>query len=497
MTSGKRRLLAAAILLALPFAAEGIVRAALFVAQRSSAPPAASFTLIGVGESTMNGFPFEPHISIPALVNVMFDGRIGERDIVVRNLARDGHPIYAQSVLLAQAVAYRDPETPGAVLIYAGHNEGDLRRANDEWRPGLFEAVARHSFVARAVQLELVSRRIIKRPRNLDAYEYHLRRTIETAKAAGLLPVLSTVSGNIAGVEPNLETSDADAARVAMAVVERQLKQGDCAAIEGRCTAATAANDALAALLCYQGGKCRQAAGDIREAEELYQKAVDLDPRTVFGRATRAQNAVVRRLAAEYEIPIIDAAKLLALESPSGLPGNEMFGDGQHPNLRGMVMIAGAYAEAIAQAFSVPVPQRELTADEAAVELGLGPNARARAHVLSASWLIASAANHPWPYDRLGLAETHLRAALDIAPDDFTAWFDMAVVAAARNGLLRQPEMLEKLGEWSVFYRPAACVPDEELEPMIERLRAFRVDEKILSAVLASRDGACAGFGDG
>jgi hypothetical protein len=169
-----------------------------------------------------------------------------------------------------------------------------------------------------------------------------------------------------------------------------------------------------------------------------------------------------------------------------------MFGDGQHPNLGGILLISRAYANAIAQAFSAEVA-RQFIPTELPAEFGLTPRLQARSHVLSASWFIASAANHPWPYDRLELAEYHLGSALEIAPDDFTALFDLAIVRAAKRGFLRQPKALEKLGKWSVFYRPTACVPDDEIAPMIDEFRAMGVEEEILAAIHANRAGACAG----
>jgi lysophospholipase L1-like esterase len=493
---GKRCIVAVALFLALPFAIEGVYRAGLFVAQRSAAPAVPVFDLIGAGESTMNGFPFEPHVSIPKLVAKMLGGQVDGRPIVVSNLARDGHPIFAQAAILAQSVACRDAKNPGAVIIYAGHNEGDLRGGSDApgaWRPGLFERLARHSFVLRALQLQLVTMRFIRRPRGALAYEYFLERAIETARAAGLVPIVATVAGNVSGVEPNLDSVDTYQVEQAMATVQEQEDRGDCAAIEESCISEAKAGHRLAPLLCYRAGKCHQAAGDIARAGDLYQQALDLDPRTVFGRATRAQNAVVRRLAAAHEIPVADAVTLMAQVSPSGLLGNDVFGDGQHPNLEGMLLIARAYADAIAAAFSTTAPRRLLTPWEARAELGITPQVEARSHVLSASWLIASAAHHPWPHDRLRLAEQHLRSALDVAPDDFTAWFDLAVVQAAGRGFLREADTLEKLGKWSVFYRPAACVPDEDIAPMIERFRSLGIEEKILAAIEKNRAGACAG----
>ncbi len=480
------------VLLGIAFALELTIRAVLFVQHRWQAPAQPVFNLVGVGESTMRGWPFEPHIEIPIVVARMLGGEVNGRHIAIENLAANGQPAYAQYVALLLYVAYRDRTVPGAVLIYVGHNEGDLRQGA-AWRPGVLERVADYSFVARAIHLLLVYKHVIPLPHGLPLYRYYLRKMIETATGAGLVPIVSTVAGNISGVEPNLEARDTAEVELRMQTIAEQEHRGDCTAVESACRAEAAAAHPIAPLVCYRAGKCWQRAGEVARAVDRYYDAIELDPRTNFGRATRAQNAVVRELAREYAIPLVDTTRLLEDASPQGILGDELFIDGQHPNLIGVLLIARAYADAIAAAFGTPLPRRDLQLEEMKTEFGFTPRFDARSKVHAASWLIATAALHPWPYDRLALAEQHLHSALATDPDNFTAWFDLALVEAGRRGLLRDDALLKQLGEWSVFFCPLACVPQDEVDPMIDRFRTMGVSADVIAGVLRNRSRACAG----
>jgi hypothetical protein len=237
-------------------------------------------------------------------------------------------------------------------------------------------------------------------------------------------------------------------------------------------------------LLCYEAAKCAQAGGDVGKARDLYWEAVDLDERKNWGRATRAQNALISRLAAEYRIPLVDAVALLEKESPSGILGNELFVDGQHPSLMGQIMLANAFAEAVARAFDVPIVERFATARDAMAAFDFTADDESASHVLSAGWLLGMAAQHPWPDDALSLAEAHTRSAIALSPDKFTAWFDLAVVQAARRGgLLRDADALGDLGKWHVFFSASACVPAGDLDAALHRFQLKGADPDVLERI--------------
>jgi tetratricopeptide (TPR) repeat protein len=400
-------------------------------------------------------------------------------------------------IALGEATAFRDRDSPGVMLLYSGHNETELRGTADRAavrQPGWYQRVERWSLFARYVRLSLISHvsPLFLGRRDLSTYENELRTTIETASEAGLVPMLSTAAGNLSGVEPSFGGNDAERARAAIEAALREQKDNGCVPTETRCKKRAQEDADIAALLCYEAAKCVQAGGDVGKARDLYWEAVDLDARKNWGRATRAQNALISRLTAEYRIPLVDAVALLEKESPSGILGDELFVDGQHPSLMGQIVVANAFAEAVAHAFDVPVARRFATAQDAMSAFDFTVGDECASHVLSAGWLLGMAAQHPWPEDALILAEAHTRSAIALVPDKFSAWLDLAVVQAARRGgLLRDADALEHLGKWNVFFGAAACVPAEDLDAALQRFRVKGADPDVLERIRGLRDASC------
>ncbi|MEB2286410.1 MAG: hypothetical protein B6D46_00360 [Polyangiaceae bacterium UTPRO1] len=498
MTARRRQALRLlTVLLLSPFAAEAGYRALLFVTARSAARPGPVFDVYAVGESTMMGGHTRPKISIPALVAAMFENRIAGRRIVVHMLARAGQPLYAQMIALGEATAFRDRHDPGVMLLYSGHNESGLRGVDDhpvDGSPGWYRGLERWSLLARYVRVSLIVRAspIFRGRQDLGTYEHELRTTIETASTAGLVPVLATAAGNLSGIEPSFGGNDAERARAVVEEALREQQTAGCAATVARCGKRAPEDADVAALLCYEAAKCVQAGSDVAQARRLYWEAVDLDVRKNWGRATPAQNSLVRRLAAEYGIPLVDAVALLEARSPSGILGNELFVDGQHPSLEGQIVLADAFADAVAGAFDVPVARRFATPRDAMAAFGFTTDDESASRVLSASWLMGMAALHPWPEDALALAEAHARAASVLSPDYFTAWFDLAIVQAGRRGgLLRDAGALADLGRWNVFFSAAACVPAADIDEAQQRLGLAGADPDVLERIRSLRARSC------
>ncbi len=492
----------AAILLAAPFVAEAIYRAVLFVRTRSAAPSGAVFEIYAVGESTMMGAHTRPKISIPALVAAMFESRIADRPIVIHMLARAGHPLYAQLYALSEATVFRDRRNPGVVLVYSGHNEGHLRGTADSagvWRPSLYQRLERWSLLAQYLHFVLmdlpvfpVRPEVFRGPPDLNGYEYDLRATLETAMRAGLVPMFSTAAGNLSGVEPSFGGNDAEHARTAIESALQEQKDAGCDSTAARCQKRAQADADIVAQLCYEAGRCVQARGNVERARALYWDAVDLDARNHWGRATPAQNALIRRLTDEYRVPLVDSVVLLEEASPSGILGNDLFVDGQHPGLMGQIVIAKGFAAAISRTFDVPVAKEFATVRDAMAAFHFTPEDESASHVLSASWLMGMAAEHPWPDDALALAEAHTRSAIVLSPDNFTAWLDLAIVQAARRGgLLRDPDALKAFGNWDVFFNATACIHGTDVDAALQRLRVAGADPEVLDRIDVLRESAC------
>jgi len=459
-------------------------RAALHLGAPRPAPETA-FELYGVGESTLVGEPFFPKITVPRMLEHMFGGAIAGRNLVVKNLAQRGAPLYPQSVAFERELAGRNLATPGAVLIMSGHNEGSPLVPDADAHPYLPSLIADRSAIVRDLLLALRRRRMVGRERSLGEYEYYLRRVIETAQANGLLPILTTMASNIARIEPNADASDGDPGA---AVIERGLvleRAAQYIAARDLYVAGMAEHPEWYASLSYRAGRCEEALGNFDAARERYWAAVDRDSRRAFGRATRAQNALVRGLAREYGVPLIDAVEIFEAHSPHRIIGNELIMDGQHPTIEGYRLLATAYAHVLSQHFDTPVRQPLRGERDVTAALGYAASDRPAAVVGAGSWLIATSVGHPFPNDRMALAEKRFASAIGQG-DDFSAWFGIAVAqAAARGGMLRSPEDVQVLGHWAGYERSYANLSPAELTDLLPRFQRHGVDDEVVERLRA------------
>jgi tetratricopeptide (TPR) repeat protein len=487
LTWVRRACVAALGALAVALVAELAYRAVLHSNARRHG--GAEFEVYGVGESTMVGEPFHPKISVPRLLEHVFGGVMAGRPIKVVNLAERGAPLYAQSVAFARALGARNPAAPGVVLVMSGHNESFAPGGEGGgWR--VATAIGERSVLVRDVLLALRRRRLIERERSPAASERYLRRVVETALSSGLVPVLTTMASNISRIEPNVDASTA--APIAAIVAQGLALEAHARFVEARDLYRSRLDDTpSAAVLEYRLGRCAEAAGDYAAAREHYWNAVDRDPRLMFGRATRDQNRLVRELAREYRVPLVDAVQVFEEHSPHGILGDDLFMDGQHPTVAGYVLLANAYAAMLSERFATPITRPLRDGQGAAAALGFGPGDEPQAAVIAGSWLIATSVGHPFPQDRMALAEKRFAAAVGKG-DDFSLYFGMALAqAAARGGLLRNPDDVRALGGW-LGYLPAYSVPASQLPTILARFQTYGVDGDVIARLSAAGTDAAA-----
>jgi lysophospholipase L1-like esterase len=473
----KRGLVLALGIASLAALGEAAYRVKLRFSGLRNTPPGSAFEFYGVGESTLVGEPFDPKISVPRILEYMFGGEIAGRTIVVKNLAERGSPLYPQSIAFERAVASRDAHAPGVVLIMSGHNEGIVPGEPDSPPLSLLSRVAEESALLGDAVMALRRRRLISREKTLATYEYYLRRVIETAQQNGLVPILATMASNISRIEPNCDASDGDAVGALIARGSRLEDNGEFAAARDLYRGGVAGHAHSAALLYYRAGRCEEALGDFAAAREHYWTAVDLDRRTMFGRTTRAQNELLRRLAREYHLPLVDAVAIFEAHSPHGLLGDDLFMDGQHPTIEGYLLLANAYAGILAEQFGARITHP--LADVQAVVAALGYTASdvPNALVDAGSWLIATSVDHPFPRDRMALAAKRF-ASLIGEGDDFSAWLGIALTQAAlRGGGLRSSDNgLAVVGAYTKSYH----IPPAELPSLLVALQHYGVDVDVI-----------------
>lgn len=400
-----------ALVCAAPLLLEGAYRAAL----RASYWRSDAFELYAVGESTTAGEPYPARLAFPSLAASLLGESIDGRPIRVQNLARAGDTLYPQAVNAAKRLRFRRRSNPAALFIYSGHNE----RFSASREPGpVYEAylafknrVLYRSFFLS--DLLVASERIFQArgPRTLVDYERHMRRLIEFSKDSQVLPVLSTVVSNHSGVEPTVLCPEA----------EIFVATAPC----------------RAALAVFAAAELDALAGRWDDAARGYQRALDEDPGNGFGRATSEQNALLRRLAREYAIPLVDAEALFARASPHGIVGNELMSDGHHPNMKGELILARAFADALTEPVKNPLD----TPEQVYARFSFGGIDRAAALIYSGRWLLTTSVRHPAPARRMELARRHFEAAAALTPDDERVGLGLALAKAGDKALF-DPEVI-------------------------------------------------------
>jgi tetratricopeptide (TPR) repeat protein len=451
----------------------------------------AYFDLYVAGESTAVGEPYAPGIMFSSLLDGMFGGRLGGRELRIFDLARPGESSYPQAVKLGRALRLHNRSEPGVVLIYSGNNDIGAARGVP------FFEFLREKFLSRSLLLEDLLYCVEKlsprlRARTLDTYEYNMRRMTELSLAAGLTPMLCTVVSDISDVDPGL-FSDSPAERAALRdaaerglLLEASGKRPEAAAYY---SGLEKSMPAMLAYAQYRRGKCLLTLGRPAEARECLRKAVDSAGRDNFGRATSQQNDIVRALAAEYRVPLVDAAKIFDAASPEGITGSSFFSDGQHPNMAGYLLLAGGFARQLSVLTGDPVRKSYGSSEEVFRAFSFGKEKQSLAFMDSGRWLFSVAARDALSLERLEMARRRFRQAAALRPGSFSPLLGLGLVDAAESsGLLSGMDDLKWLAKQDFFYGGKYDVPYSRLPAVLKKLSARGVPQKELEEIRAAAE---------
>jgi lysophospholipase L1-like esterase len=484
----------ARVLLVLTALAVGFVSAELadraYWAWRRRFSPAddgRSFSLYVVGESTAAGQPYDHGLTLAGMISRQFAGGVAGRKIRVFQLARSGESIYPQSVEFERALRSRGADAPGAVLVYAGHNDATFERGRPAFEL-LRERVLSRSQALTDLLFLAEKRFPLLRARTLDTYEYDLSRVIELSLSRGLTPILAESVSDRSDLDPGLlagpEVSRAGATALLRVGLDLEAKKRyrEAARYYSR---EAAARPPYRTYLNYRAAKCLQALGRYDAAKALFAQIVDSCPADDFGRATDAQNEIVRRLARRHSIPLVETVTLFAARSPHGVVGRSLFSDGQHPNMDGYILLAEGYAEKISAVFGEPIRRRFSGPEDVYREFSFGKGAQAVALVSSGNWLFSSAARQAFPDQRLAQARDHYLRALALDPDDFSAWLGLGLAdAARRRGLLPGTPVCDWLARHDLLFKVRYEVSRAQLLEITPELAADGVAPSIVANIL-------------
>ena len=344
-----------------------------FAAQK----PADTIRLFVFGESAAMGDP-EPAFGFPRVLDVMLNGAMAGKKIEVINVA-----VTAINSHVIREIARDCADKQGDYwIVYMGNNEvvgpfgagtvfGEQAPPLSVIRAGLWLKSTRLGQLLDAMKwklagksskptkwdgMEMFLQQQVRQddPRMKRVYEHfavNLRDIIRIGRASGAKVLVSTVASNVKDCPPfaSLHRADLSAA---------QRAEFDTLSALTNHPQALKIDDTHAETW-FRVGRAHLAAGDFAGARASLQRARDLD--TLRFRADTRINQILRQHVPAAQL--LDLEERLAGQSPGALPGEEFFHEHVHFNFAGNLLVARAFAAAIAGATN------RLGADECAARL--------------------------------------------------------------------------------------------------------------------------------
>lgn len=312
--------------------------------------PENDFRVFIMGGSTAAGFPYPMNGAFSRFVKRYLSLRYPGVEIEVVNLAISAINSYTLRDLMPGIVTQK----PDLILVYAGHNEyyGALGAGSSQFW-GSSRAIVNRLLDARNIRIiQLLRNTIISvrgwfgsiPPSSKDAtlmegmvgqqliplyssvyenglaqFEGNMRDVIEIAREAGIAVIISTMTCNLRDQAP-FESASADSLPAAAEVYNKAV-------------------DVL---------QSRSA----DSAAPLFIRAKELD--LLRFRAPEAINSIIRELAADYRLPLIDMDSVFSGHSEFGIVGADLMTDHVHPNISGIGLMGRAFVSAMEASHLVP-----------------------------------------------------------------------------------------------------------------------------------------------
>ena len=188
-----------------------------------------------------------------------------------------------------------------------------------------------------------------------DNFRGNLQDILDVAVSAEVPVLLSTVGSNLKHTAPFNSMHAEDLNAVQLSEWELHYNKGVALEAKGSFVGAleqyslASAIDSGYAELQFRMGRCHLGTGKPELALVSYTKARDYDGLAV--RADTRINEIIRDSADRHavdQVMLFDAAKLLAADSPDGIPGRELFYEHVHYSIDGNFQLAMKLAENVA-----------------------------------------------------------------------------------------------------------------------------------------------------
>jgi tetratricopeptide (TPR) repeat protein len=339
--------------------------------------PENGYRVFTLGGSSAYGFPWGAEQAFTRLLGEALQTTYPDRKVEAVNAAAMSYASHRLRVLLHELVDYE----PDLVVVYSGHNEfvetrfyRELleRQESLDLVRGLLYRWRLYSVLTRLVEgagdgagesladgeerslgeilgLDVAREATIRRGAEekseaAAAFAENVRALVDLARGAGADIVLCTVPANLRdwrpdesyfaeSLSPELRKKIEDDLELAEAALER----GDPASALPPLEEARARAPGHAGIR-FLLGRTYEALERWEEAAAAYGEARDLDGQPA--RVLSDFNEILREVAREKEVPLLDAERIFEESSPHGLVGFNLVEDYVHPNLEGHRLIA-------------------------------------------------------------------------------------------------------------------------------------------------------------
>jgi len=372
---------------------------------RFSEKPRDEIHLVVIGESSAEGVPYHPWLSVGKIVAWQLERALPGRHVQLQEETGEGIAL-EQAILLLRDLKHQ----PDAIVIYAGHNEFQARFGWERFtryypeeksprnRGWIVEALWRTSPLCRLIdetidkyRIEIappphVTRELVDHP-VYSPKEYAFLRTefhrrlegvVAYSEQIGALPILIIPPGNDAGfapfrsvLAPRTPKSERD---------QFATRFWDARSLE--------TNDPTRAIAAYQAlldgqptfaeahfrlARLSEQGGDWQTANRHYVLARDLDAFPM--RCPSDFQDAYRAAAARHDVVLVDGPAVFLRLSPHEVVDDHLLHDAQHPNLRGYLALAQDLLERLqarhAFGWKEMTPAAAIDPDECAAHFGL------------------------------------------------------------------------------------------------------------------------------
>ncbi len=308
--------------------------------------PKNCYRIFALGESTTAGFPYGNNVTFTRILNRRLSDAFPDRRIEIVNTAMTAICSYTLSDFMDEILAQK----PDAILVYTGHNEfyGALG-------VGSMESLGKSRTIVKAyLKMQRFKTVMLLR----DAIGLVRKRGIRDRGDVDNDP-MKTVMARIVkdpGIPLGSRTYELGKNQfyLNMREILRKANHFRIPVIIGELVSnvrdqppfVSMKNDSLpSAGAVFQRARALEKNQRFDEARDAYYRAKDLD--ALRFRAPEEFNAVIHRLASEFNIPVVPMKACFEAASPHGLIGNNLMHEHLHPNIDGYFLMADAFFTAM------------------------------------------------------------------------------------------------------------------------------------------------------